>query len=53
MQAWTVFLHVDWTEDGDPRFAEQTCFGDPCLTELCPANPVVRAYELIEKEPVP
>ena len=46
MQAWTVFLHVDWTEDGDPRFAEQTCFGDPCLTELCPANPDVRAYAL-------
>ena len=46
VQAWTVFLHVDWTEDGDPRFAEQTCFGDPCLTELCPANPDVRAYAL-------
>ncbi len=44
VQAWTVFLHVDWTEDGEPRFAEQTCFGDPCLTELCPANPDVRAY---------
>jgi hypothetical protein len=44
VQAWTVFLHVDWTEDGDPRFAEQTCFGDPCLTQLCPANPDVRAY---------
>jgi hypothetical protein len=46
VQAWTVFLHVDWTEDGDPRFAERTCFGDPCLTELCPANPDVRAYAL-------
>jgi hypothetical protein len=46
VQAWTVFLHVDWTEDGNPRFAEQTCFGDPCLTELCPANPDVRAYAL-------
>jgi hypothetical protein len=46
VQAWTVFLHVDWTEDGDPRFAEQTCFGDPCLTQLCPANPDVRAYAL-------
>jgi hypothetical protein len=44
VSAWTVFLHVDWTEDGDPRFAEQTCFGDPCLTELCPSNPDVRAY---------
>jgi hypothetical protein len=46
VHAWTVFLHVDWTEDGDPRFAEQTCFGDACLTELCPANPDVRAYAL-------
>ncbi len=44
VSAWTVFLHVDWTEDGDPRFAEQTAFGDPCLTELCPSNPDVRAY---------
>jgi hypothetical protein len=44
VSAWTVFLHVDWTEDGDPRFAEQTPFGDPCLTELCPSNPDVRAY---------
>jgi hypothetical protein len=52
VQAWTVFLHVDWTEDGDPRFAEQTCFGDPCLTELCPANPDVRAYALALAEDI-
>jgi hypothetical protein len=44
VHAWTVFLHSDWVRDGNPEHAEQTAFGDPCLTELCPANPDVRAY---------
>jgi hypothetical protein len=44
VHAWTVFLHSDWVHDGNPEHAEQTAFGDPCLTELCPANPDVRAY---------
>jgi hypothetical protein len=44
VHAWTVFLHSDWVRDGRPEQAEQTAFGDPCLTELCPANPDVRAY---------
>jgi hypothetical protein len=42
--AWTVFLHSDWVRDGHPECAERNAFGDPCLTELCPANPDVRAY---------
>jgi len=44
VNAWTVFLHSDWVRDGMPEHAERTAFGDPCLTELCPANPDVRAY---------
>jgi hypothetical protein len=44
VHAWTVFLHSDWVSNGQPAFAERNAFGDPCLTELCPANPDVRAY---------
>jgi hypothetical protein len=44
VHAWTVFLHADWQVGGSEEHAEQTAFGDPCLTELCPANPDVRAY---------
>lgn len=44
VHAWTVYLHCDWVRDGRPEHAERTAFGDPCLTELCPANPEVRAY---------
>jgi hypothetical protein len=44
VHAWTVFLHTDWTVGGLEEHAEQTAFGDPCLTELCPANPDVRDY---------
>lgn len=44
VHAWTVFLHVDWTCDPRPAQCEQTAFGDPLLTELCPANPDARAY---------
>ncbi len=44
VHAWTVFLHADWQVGGNEEHAEQTAFGDPCLTELCPANPDVRDY---------
>lgn len=44
VHAWTVFLHVDWTCDPKPEHCERTAFGDPLLTELCPANPDARAY---------
>ena len=37
-------LHADWQVGGGEEHAERTAFGDPCLTELCPANPDVRAY---------
>lgn len=44
VHAWTVFLHADWMRDPRPEQCERTAFGDPLLTELCPANPDVRAY---------
>jgi hypothetical protein len=44
VHAWTVFLHADWTCEPRPEQCERTAFGDPLLTELCPANPDVRAY---------
>lgn len=44
VHAWTVFLHVDWTCEPRPEQCERTAFRDPLLTELCPANPDVRAY---------
>jgi hypothetical protein len=44
VDAWTVYLHCDWVRDGKPEQAERNAFGDPYLTELCPANPDVRAY---------
>ena len=44
VHAWTVFLHSDWVVGGHEEYAERTAFGDPCLTELCPANPDVRDY---------
>jgi hypothetical protein len=44
VHAWTVFLHSDWVREPRPEFAERNAFGDPLLTELCPANPAVRDY---------
>jgi hypothetical protein len=44
VHAWTVFLHVDWVDEGRAPLCEQNAFGDPMLTELCPANPDVVAY---------
>lgn len=44
VHAWTVYLHTDWLRDGSAEQVERNAFGDPFLTELCPANPDVRAY---------
>jgi hypothetical protein len=44
VDAWTVFLHVDREHDLPAGVAEETCFGDPLPTQLCPANPDVRRY---------
>ena len=42
VHSWTVFLHVDWVRDPRPDVVERNAFGDPMLTELCPANPAVQ-----------
>ena len=44
VHAWTVFLHNGALAEGYADCAPQNAFGDPYLTELCPANPDVRAY---------
>jgi hypothetical protein len=44
VHAWTVFLHSDWVRDPRPELAGRNAFGDPLLTDLCPANPMVREY---------
>ncbi len=44
VHAWVVYLHSDWVRDGREEHAPRNAFGDPYLTDLCPANPDVRAY---------
>jgi hypothetical protein len=44
VDAWTVYLHVDWVDEALAAACERNAFGDPMLTELCPANPDVVAY---------
>jgi hypothetical protein len=44
VHAWTVFLHNGALAEAFPDCAPENAFGDPYLTELCPANPDVRAY---------
>jgi hypothetical protein len=44
VNAWTVYLHSDWVQPPQPEHVERNAFGDPRLTELCPANPGVRGY---------
>jgi hypothetical protein len=44
VHAWTVFLHNGALAEAHPDCACENAFGDPYVTELCPANPDVRAY---------
>lgn len=44
LHAWTVFLHNDRLGFQHPDCAPANAFGDRAQTELCPANPEVRAY---------
>ncbi len=44
LHAWTVYLHTDRPGDTDPSLVQRNVYGDPYLTDLCPANPDVRAY---------
>lgn len=43
-RAWTVFLHNYTLGEAHPDCACRNAFGDAHLTDLCPANPQVRAY---------
>jgi hypothetical protein len=44
VRAWTVFLHNTRLAHMHPDCAPHNVFGDPYLTDLCPANPEVRAF---------
>ena len=44
VHAWTVFCHNDTLGVRYPDCAPRNAFGDPYVTDLCPANPDVRAY---------
>src|SRR5215472_15800185 len=44
VRAWTVFLHNYTLGEAHPDCACRNAFGDRHLTDLCPANPEVRAY---------
>jgi hypothetical protein len=42
--AWTIFLHNSRLASRNPDCATRNVYGDPYLTDLCPANPRVRSY---------
>lgn len=44
VDAWTIFLHNSMLATEHPDCATRNVYGDPYLTDLCPANPRVRAY---------
>ncbi len=44
VDAWTIFLHNSQLATAHPDCATRNAYGDPYLTDLCPANPRVRAY---------
>jgi hydrogenase/urease accessory protein HupE len=44
VRAWTVFLHNGALAAAHPDCAPENAFGDRYVTDLCPANPEVRAF---------
>lgn len=44
VDAWTIFLHNSVLATEHPDCATRNVYGDPYLSDLCPANPRVRAY---------
>jgi hypothetical protein len=44
VDAWTIFLHNSRLATAHPDCATRNAYGDPYLTDLCPANPRVRAW---------
>jgi hypothetical protein len=44
VSAWTIFTHNSVLATAHPDCATRNVYGDLYLTDLCPANPRVRAY---------
>jgi hypothetical protein len=44
VQAWAVYLHNTQVGSAHPDLVARNAFGDPYLTNLCPANPAVVEY---------
>lgn len=44
VDAWAIFLHNSVLATEHPDCATRNVYGDPYLSDLCPANPRVRAY---------
>ncbi len=44
VRAWTVFLHNGALAAAHPDCAPRNAYGDRYVTDLCPANPDVRAF---------
>lgn len=44
VSAWTIFLHNSRLASAHPDCATRNVYGDPYLSDLCPANPDVRHY---------
>jgi hypothetical protein len=44
VDAWTIFLHNSQLATAHPDCATHNAYGDAYLSDLCPANPRVRAY---------
>lgn len=44
VDAWTIFLHNSVLASDHPDCATRNVYGDPYLTDLCPANPRVRSW---------
>lgn len=44
VDAWTIFLHNSVLATEYPDCATRNVYDDPYLSDLCPANPRVRAY---------
>lgn len=42
--AWAIFTHNSLLATAHPDCATHNVYGDPYLSDLCPANPRVRAY---------
>lgn len=44
VSAWAIYLHNSRLATARPDCATRNVYGDPYLSDLCPANPAVRRY---------